>query len=230
MTTVSTSPKRKHGKYGNYRKLKIFGALYLSGIVAACIFLVYHWEFVERFQTYSYLGLFFVGLVTGFTLPMPVPYMVVVFTFGAGGGLHPALVGASCGLGLGIGGTLLHLTGRGGRKFFPMSSVFGFANTKNSSSEEAPPFIARLFRRFRVPHMIALAQRRGALVVFLMSAAINPFFTPMAIGMGTLHSRRIRLWKFFLACWAGQTVKCIGLAYAGYLGLGTILRWLEIFP
>ena len=222
MTTVSTSPKKKHGKH---RRFKIFGVLYLSGIVAACIFLVYHWEFVERFQTYSYLGLFFVGLVTGFTLPMPVPYMVVVFTFGAGGGLHPALVGASCGLGLGIGGTLLHLTGRGGRKFFPMSSVFGMVN--NPSGGEAPPFIARLFRRFRVPHMIALARRKGALVVFLMSVTINPFFAPVAIGLGAL---RFRLWKFFLACWVGQTVKCIGLAYCGYLGLGTILRWLEIFP
>jgi len=203
--------------------------LYLSGIVAACIFLVYHWEFVERFRTYSYLGLFFMGLVTGFSLPMPVPYMAVVFTFGAGGGLHPALVGASCGLGLGIGGTLLHLTGRGGRKFFPMSSVFGFVN-QPADGNDTPPLIARLFRRFRVPHMIALARRRGVLVVFLMSAALNPFFAPMAIGMGTFHSRRIRLWKFFVMCWAGQTVKCIGLAYAGYLGLGTILRWLEIFP
>jgi membrane protein YqaA with SNARE-associated domain len=220
MTEVSITPKRKRGKY---RKLKIFGAIYISGIVAALVFLVYHWEFVERFQTYSYLGLFFVGLVTGFTLPVPIPYMMVVFTLG--GVLHPALVGASCGLGLGIGGTLLHLTGRGGRKFFPMSSVFGFADTKNSSSDAPPPFIARLFRRFRIPRMIALAQRRGILTVFLMSAAINPFFAPMAVGLGAL---RFSLWKFFVACWAGQTVKCVGIAYAGYLGLGTILRWMEI--
>jgi len=218
MTTVSITPKRKHGKYS---KLKVFGALYLSGIIAACVFLVYNWEFIARFQTYSYLGLFFVGLVTGFTLPMPVPYMMVVFTLG--GVLHPALVGASCGLGLGIGGTLLHLTGRGGRKFFPMSSVFGMIN--NPSGEEAPPLIARLFRRARIPHMIALAQRRGALIVFLMSAAINPFFAPMAVGLGAL---RFRLWKFFMACWAGQTVKCMAIAYCGYLGLGTILRWMEI--
>ena len=223
MTEVSTTSIKKHSKY---RRLKIFGTLYISGIVAACVFLVYNWEFIERFQTYSYLGLFFMGLVTGFSLPMPVPYMIVAFTLG--GVLNPALVGASCGLGLGIGGTLLHLTGRGGRKFFPMSSVFGLVNS--SSGEEVPPFITRFFQRARIPHVIALAQRRGALVVFLMSVAINPFFAPMAIGMGTLHSRRIRLWKFFIACWAGQTVKCMAIAYAGYLGLGTILRWMEILP
>jgi len=75
--------------------------------------------------------------------------------------------------------------------------------------------------------MMLLARRRGALVVFLMSAAVNPFFAPMAFTLGTM---RFRLWKFFLMCWAGQTVKCIGIAYAGYLGLGTVLRWLEVIP
>jgi len=217
MTVVSTTSKRKRRKY------KIFGGLYIGGIVAVGVVLIYHWDVISRFQTYGYFGLFMMGLVTGFSLPMPVPYMVVAFIFG--GIMHPALVGVSCGLGLGIGGTLLHLTGRGGRKFFPMSNVFGLVNDRGSSGEEPPPLIARLLRWGRVPHVIALAQRRGALVVFLMSVAINPFFAPMAIGLGTM---RFRLWKFFLMCWAGQTVKCIGIAYCGYLGLGTILRWLEI--
>lgn len=219
MTVVSTTSKKKH------RRLKIFGGLYIGGIIAVAILLVYHWEIISRFQGYGYFGLIIMGLVTGFSLPMPVPYMVIAFVLG--GIMHPALVGASTGLGLGIGGTLLHLTGRGGRKFFPMSGVFGLANAKNYSSEETPPFMARLFRWARIPHMMLLARRRGALVVFLMSAAINPFFAPMAFTLGTM---RFRLWKFFLMCWAGQTVKCIGIAYCGYLGLGTVLRWLEVIP
>ena len=219
MTVVSTTSKKK------YRRLKIFGGLYIGGIVTASVLLVYHWEVVSRFQSYGYFGLIIMGLVTGFSLPMPVPYMVIAFVLG--GIMHPALVGVSTGLGLGIGGTLLHLTGRGGRKFLPMSGVFGLANTKNSSSEEPPHFIVRLFRWARIPQIILLARRRGALVVFLMSVAINPFFAPMAFTLGTM---RFRLWKFFLMCWAGQTVKCIGIAYAGYLGLGTALRWLEVIP
>jgi len=219
MTVVSTTSKKKH------RRLKIFGGLYIGGIVTAAVLLVYNWEIISRFQSYGYFGLIIMGLVTGFSLPMPVPYMVITFVLG--GIMHPALVGVSTGLGLGIGGTLLHLTGRGGRKFFPMSGVFGLVNTKNSSSEEPPHFIARLFRWARIPHIIILARRRGALVVFLMSVAINPFFAPMAFALGTT---RFRLWKFFLMCWAGQTVKCIGIAYAGYLGLGTALRWLEVIP
>ena len=193
----------------------------MGGIVAACVVIVYYWQEISRFQSYGYLGLFFMGLLTGFSLPMPVPYMVVTFVLG--GVLHPALVGAACGLGLGIGGTLLYLTGRGGRKFFPWSDVFAFDT--NPSGDAPPSLMSRLLRRARIPQIMAIARKRGSLVVFLMSAAINPFFIPMALGMGTL---RFRLWKFFLMCWAGQTVKSIGIAYCGYLGLGTFLRWLEV--
>jgi membrane protein YqaA with SNARE-associated domain len=218
MAVTSVSSKRK--KY-------IFGGLFLGGIIAAFVVIVYNWQAISRFQHYGYLGLVIIGLLTGFSLPLPVPYMVVTFIFG--GLLHPALVGASCGLGLGIGGTLLYLTGRGGSRFFPWSSVFAVAD---NSSNEAPPsssrisrLISRLLRWARIPRIMDIAKRRGSLVVFLMSAAINPFFVPMAIGMGTL---RFRWWKFFLMCWAGQTVKSIGIAYAGYLGLGITLRWLQI--
>ena len=216
MAITNTSSKRKY----------ILGGLFLAGVIAVFVVIVYYWQEISRFQNYGYLGLLIIGLLTGFALPLPVPYMVITFIFG--GLLHPALVGASCGLGLGIGGTLLYLTGRGGRKFFPMSSVFAFAN--NPSSDALPSsrisrLLTRLLRWARIPRIMAIARRRGSLVVFLMSAAINPFFVPMAIGMGTL---RFRLWKFFLMCWAGQTVKSIGIAYCGYLGLGIALRWLQI--
>lgn len=216
MATTSTSSKRKY----------ILGSLFLAGVIAVFVVIVYYWQEISHFQNYGYLGLLIIGLLTGFALPLPVPYMVITFIFG--GLLHPALVGASCGLGLGIGGTLLYLTGRGGRKFFPWSNVFAFAN--NPSSDALPSsrisrLLTRLLRWARIPRIMDIAKRRGSLVVFLMSAAINPFFVPMAIGMGTL---RFRLWKFFLMCWAGQTVKSIAIAYCGYLGLGIALRWLQI--
>lgn len=216
MATTNTSSKRKY----------ILGGLFVAALVGVCFVVVNHWQEISRFQSYGYLGLVVIGLLTGFALPLPVPYMVITFIFG--GILHPALVGAASGLGLGIGGTLLHLTGRGGRKFFSMSRFFAFAN--NPSSDALPSsrisrLLTRLLRWARIPRIMAIARRRGSLVVFLMSAAINPFFVPMAIGMGTL---RFRLWKFFLMCWAGQTVKSIAIAYCGYLGLGIALRWLQI--
>jgi len=216
MAVTSASSKRK--KY-------ILGGLFLGGLIAAFVVIVYYWQEISRFQNYGYLGLFLIGLVSGCPLPLPVPYMVVAFIFG--GILHPALVGVACGLGLGVGGTLLYLTGRGGSKIFPWSSIFAF---DDNPSNEAPSSrisrsISRLLKRVWMPQIMAFARRRSSLVVFLMSAAINPFFVPMTIGMATIH---YRWWKFFLMCWAGQTVKSIGLAYAGYLGLGIVLRWLKI--
>ena len=216
MAIASTSSRRRY----------IFGGLFLGGIIAAFVVIIYNWQAISRFQNYGYLGLIIIGLLTGFSLPLPVPYMVVTFIFG--GILHPALVGVASGLGLGVGGTLLYLTGRGSHKFFPMSDVFAFANDPSNDalpSSRISRLLTRLLRWARIPRIMAIAKRRGSLVVFLMSAAINPFFVPMAIGMGTL---RFRLWKFFLMCWAGQTVKSIGIAYAGFLGLGIVLRWLQI--
>jgi len=178
MAVASTSSRRRY----------IFGGLFLGGVIAAFVVIIYHWQAISRFQNYGYLGLVIIGLLTGFSLPLPVPYMVVTFIFG--GLLHPVLVGVSCGLGLGIGGTLLYLTGRGGRKFFPMSGVFAFAN--NPSDDALPSsrisrLLTRLLRWARIPRIMDIAKRRGSLVVFLMSAAINPFFVPMAIGMGTVE-------------------------------------------
>jgi len=100
---------------GSKKRKYIYGGLFFGGVIAVCVLLVYHWEYLIRFQQYGYLGLFIMTIVTGFSIPLPVPYMVLTFTLG--GILHPALVGAVAGMGLGIGGWLLYLTGRGGRVF-----------------------------------------------------------------------------------------------------------------
>jgi len=197
----------------NKRKY-IAGSLFLGGVIVGCVFLVYHWEYVIRFQSFGYLGLFLMTIVTGYSLPLPVPYMIVAFTLG--GVLNPALVGASAGLGLGIGGTLLYLTGRGGRRFLPQFNIADPADEAYSSR------MARLLRRIKVPRMIDFAHRRGTIGIFVLAALPNPFFAPMAISMGTM---RFRFAKFFFACWAGSTVKAMVIAYLGYLGLGSFLRW-----
>ena len=70
---------------------------------------------------------------------------------------------------------------------------------------------------------LSWADKRGSVVVFLMSAMLNPAFAPMAITMGAL---RYRLAKFFIWCTAGNIVKSLVIAYFGFLGLGTLLEWL----
>jgi len=214
MTAATSAEARKSSN----RKKYIIGACFVAGIVVACILLVYHWEYVLRFQRYGYLGLFLMALASGYSIPLPVPYMV--FTFTLGGVLEPLLVGVATGAGLGAGGTLLYLTGRGGRRFFPHFDISDPADEAYSSRWN------RFLRRIKMHRIMHFAHRRGTLAVFVLSVLPNPFFTPMAISMGTM---RFRLIKFSFACWAGQTVKTIGIAYCGYLGLGSFLRWMGLF-
>lgn len=180
----------------------------MAGTIAACAAVIYYWHYISPLQNYGYLGPFLFGFFAGSSLPMPLPYLVVTFTFG--GVLNPALVGTASGLGAGIGGTLVYLFGRGGRRFFSNVRLF-------SVNETPSP---------RVSRFLNWAQKRGSVVVFIMSAMLNPAFAPMAITMGAL---RFRLLTFFLFCSAGNVVKSLFIAYCGYFGLGALLRWLGAF-
>ena len=154
-----------------------------------------------------------IAFIAGSSIPTPISYLLLTFTLGgiptASGALHPLLVGVGGGFGAGIGGTLVYLLGRGGRRFFP--GIRHYSVDEHASN--------RLAARF-----VDWAQRKGSVVVFVMSAMLNPAFAPMAIAMGAL---RFRLVKFFFMCIAGNTLKATVIAYAGYLGLGTLLRWLS---
>ena len=177
---------------------------YLSGLALVitlffCVAVVYYWEYVNQVQGYGYLGIFIISLLAGSIMLIPLPYAAVVFTLG--GVLNPALVGVASGLGASIGAITIYLAGYGGHSLLP--------NVNNS-----------LYSR-----LMNWVQRRGSVAVFIMSAVFNPLFIPMTIAMGML---RFRLWKFFLLCWAGFTVKSLAIAYCGYFGLGTLLRWLGI--
>jgi membrane protein DedA with SNARE-associated domain len=173
------------------------------------IMVILYWENFQEFAGVSYMGLFFISIVGGATVIIPVPSLVVQFTMGAV--LHPALVGAVAGLGTGIGGTLVFLFGRGGHR------IFGNTGFSGASSNR---FIVRWTAR-----VMTWARHRGSLAVFFMSAVLNPVFFPMAVAIGT---SRFKLWKFFVMCWAGNTVKSMIIAYLGYFGLGSILRAIGI--
>jgi membrane protein YqaA with SNARE-associated domain len=185
------------------------GILTIALTFGLAIAVVFYWKSFQEQASYSYLGLFFVSTIGGATVIIPVPSLVVQFTMGAV--LHPAIVGAVAGFGSGIGGTLVYLFGRGGRRIF---SNIGFSSPRSDRA------IIRWTAR-----VMGWAKNRGSLVVFLMSAVLNPVFFPMAFAMG---ASRFRLWKFFIMCWAGNTVKSMIIAYLGYFGLAALLRWLGI--
>ncbi len=159
------------------------------------IVVFYYRDYIAELQSYGYLGVFVISLFAGSIMVLPIPYVAVVFTLG--GVLNPALVGAASGLGTSVGAMTIYLAGYGGHSLF-----------RNSNDA--------IYSR-----MVEWVQRRGSIAVFIMSAVFNPLFIPMTITLGML---RFRIWKFFLLCWAGNTVKSLAIAYAGYLGLRSLLR------
>jgi membrane protein DedA with SNARE-associated domain len=185
------------------------GILTVSLTFGLAMAVVFYWQSFQEQASFSYLGLFFISVLGGATIFIPVPSLAVQFTMGAV--LNPAVVGAIAGLGSAIGGTLIYLFGRGGRRIF------------HKDDFSAPPS-NKIFVRWISPIM-DWTKNKGSLTVFFMSAVLNPFFFPMAFAIG---ATRFKLWRFFLMCWAGNTIKSMIIAYLGYFGLGAILRAIGI--
>jgi uncharacterized membrane protein YdjX (TVP38/TMEM64 family) len=183
-------------KSGPGRRLAVWvSILALLLTVALCLAVVYYWEEVRQVQSYGLLGILAINILAGGTMLIPVPGLLVTFT--AGGVLPPALVGVASGLGEAIGAMAIYFTGYGGRAIVQGSKR---------------PFVQK---------MVGWVERRGTVAVFAMSAVFNPFYYPVCIAIGAL---KYQAWKFFLATWAGKTVKGLVVSYLGYLGLGSVLR------
>ncbi len=177
---------------------------YISGLAIVItlllsIVVVNYREYIVELQSYGYVGVFIISLFAGSIMVLPIPYVAVVFTLG--GVLNPALVGVASGLGASVGAMTIYLAGYGGHSLF------------------------RNYNDAIYSRIEGWVRRRGSLAIFIMSAVFNPFFIPMAITMGMLH---FRLWKFFVLCWAGNTVKSLAIAYAGYLGLRSLLHLIGV--
>ncbi len=182
---------------GIAKKEYIVGGLALAITFLGCLVAIYYWEYISHLSKYGYAGVFVISILAGGTVFVPIPGLLVVFTLGSV--LKPALVGALAGLGEALGSMGIYLTGYGGRGVFQNTSRGLYA------------------------HLSAWLHRHGSVAVFINSAIFNPLFYPFTAIAGML---RFGLIKFFLVCWAGKTVKGMIVAYAGYLGLRTVLRWL----
>lgn len=184
-------------KKGMAKKEYIVGGLALAFTVAICVVAIYYWEDIRHLGRYGYIGAFIISILAGGTVFVPIPGLLVIFTLG--GVLNPAIVGALSGLGEAIGSVGIYLAGYGGRRVFQ--------NTNHG-----------LYSR-----LSGWLRHRGSIAVFINSAIFNPLFYPFTAIAGML---RFGLLRFFLVCWAGKTVKGMIVAYAGYLGLRSVLHWL----
>lgn len=177
----------------------IIGGVALALTIALCVAVVVYWDYVSQAQHYGYLGAFVISVLAGATVFVPIPGILVVFTLGSV--LNPALVGIVSGLGEAIGSIGVYLSGWGGHKA-----------------------VQNLNHKF-VDRFTDWIRRRGEIAVFLMSAILNPLFYPFTAIAGML---RFGLVKFFFLCWAGKALKNTAIAYLGYFGLRSILRWVGV--
>ena len=183
----------------------------LALAVGVSLAIIIYWEEVQSLGGYGYLGAFIIGFGGGATYIIPVPEAPVVFVLGTvlkpsfAPYLGPVFIGAAAGVGEAIGELTVYMTGYGGGA--------AFANSKH--------------RKVQAVYSRALRwmKRRGSLVLFLFSMIPTVFFYPIGIAAGALG---FGIKRYFLICLAGDVIKDIGIAAAGYWGLGAILRALGV--
>ncbi len=188
------------------------GILSVVFTIALAALIVFKWEAVQALEGYGYVGGFAISALGGATVVIPVPMLAVQFALGGvlkpwfgPEFMAPVFVGLVCSLGETLGALTIYFTGYGGG--------MPFAHTEAGRIQRA---YLRLMR---------LMERRGSITLFLLSAIINPFFYPAALAAGAL---RLGIRKYFLVCFAGKTIKCTAIAYAGYFGLRGIFSALGI--
>jgi len=177
----------------------------LIGIIATLLMaaaVIWFWEFLRAFAGYGYAGAFLISILGGATIIIPVPMLVVVFALG-GVMKFPVFVGIAAGLGETLGALTIYMTGYGGG-----TPVMYSSHGK----------IQAIYSR-----MMLWMEHRGSLILFALSAVLNPFFYPAALAAGAL---RFGIKRYFIICWAGKTIKGLTVAYAGYWGLHGLMRML----
>lgn len=112
--------------------------------------------------------------------------------FAVGGALNPLAVGIVAGLGASLGETTGYLAGIGGRSIIENRT---------------------LYRRLE-----GWIRKAGPLVIFLLAVIPNPAFDLGGMVAGAL---RMPIWYFYLAAWAGKSVRFTLLALGGQFLLGS---------
>jgi membrane protein YqaA with SNARE-associated domain len=177
------------------RRSYIIGIFGVVVTVAMAVAIVIYKDNMQELQQYGYMGAFFISILGGATIVVPVPMLAVVFALG---GVMPSpwLVGISAALGELVGALTIYMTGHGAGR--------AISGSKHGRLQKA------------YEQMLDLMERRGALALFAVTSVVNPFFYPAAFACGALH---FGLRKYTFIVLAGKIIKCMTVVYAGYFGL-----------
>jgi membrane protein YqaA with SNARE-associated domain len=164
---------------------------------------------------FSYLAIFFVGMVSTSTILIPFPIFAVIF-FAAGLGLNPLAVGIFSGLGMATGELTGYLVGIGSRSVI-------------EKKKKVIPKIVKFFTDlFQKKYEIKINKRNISIeyafwVLLFTSAIPFPFFDIIGIVSGVSN---YDIKKFYVAVAIGKIIKCLIIAYSGYLIMPRIEEWL----
>ncbi len=127
------------------------------------------------------------------------PAPSLALVFAMGSALPPLLVGLAAGIGEALGELTGYAAGFGGRAVIEEQKTY--------------------------ERMKDWMERRGGITIFVLSVIPNPLFDLAGIAAGTL---RYPLWRFFVFCWAGKTIKTTAVAFAGAWSLNIIKPLLDM--
>lgn len=142
-------------------------------------------NFEEYLSSSGYGGVFLMGVIGSASPIWPLPGSWAAF-IAAGLGLNPFLIGLAAGVGEPIGELSGYTAGYGGQ--------------------------IAINRWKRYAQIMNWMRKYGGPTIFIVSAIPNFFIKLATIAAGSL---RYPLWRFFIYCWAGKTVKSLGFALAG---------------
>lgn len=127
-------------------------------VVATTITIFVFRDRVAGLEAYGYLGAFLIALISGATIILPVPGIVLIFTLGES--LDPVWLGLVTGVGSALGEITGYIAGASGQLVFENSKYY-----------------LRLER---------LMKRRGSIVIFVLSFVPNPLFDVAGATAGAL--------------------------------------------
>ena len=155
---------------------------------------------LARLNTYGYVGLFVVSLISAASIVMPMPGAAAITGAGAfldpvAGIPTPILVGLVAGPAEAIGELTGYAAGYGGSALFRNRPIY--------------------------PRVRAWMLRRGILTMFLLSSFPNPLVDVAGVAAGAVH---MQLRRFLVGVLAGKIFKNIYLAAGGLAGAELVQR------
>jgi membrane protein YqaA with SNARE-associated domain len=186
------------------RRAYIIGILGVIITILMALAIVVFKEEVRELQQYGYIGAFFISILGGASIIIPVPMLAVVFALG-GVMKYPWLVALSAAMGELIGALTIYMTGHGAGK--------ALSNSKHGRIQDA------------YERLLGLMEKRGSLTLFVVASVVNPFFYPAALAAGAL---RFGLKRYIPIVLTGKIIKGMTVVYAGYWGLKGIFRAIGI--